>query len=62
PLLMIVAENDTVTPTDIALSAYNNAREPKRLCLLPDGHFDPYVKHSARSITEAIAWFSKYLK
>ncbi|QYJ96626.1 alpha/beta hydrolase [Shewanella alkalitolerans] len=62
PLLMIVAENDTVTPTDLALSAFTRALEPKRLSLLPGGHFDPYVKHSARSITEAITWFSKYLK
>lgn len=61
PLLMIVAEDDTVTPADLALSAYNKALEPKKLCMLPDGHFDPYLKHSEKSVNAAIEWFEKYL-
>lgn len=40
PLLMTVAENDVLTPTDIALEAYTRAREPKQLQMLPGGHFD----------------------
>lgn len=62
PLLMIVAENDTVTPSDLALAAYNKALQPKKLCILPGGHFDPYVKYGQRSIDEAIGWFVKHLK
>ncbi|BCS26709.1 alpha/beta hydrolase [Aspergillus puulaauensis] len=42
PLLMIIMDNDVVTPTDIALGAFARAREPKQLHLLPGGHFDPY--------------------
>ncbi|OQV00986.1 hypothetical protein CLAIMM_06412 [Cladophialophora immunda] len=42
PLLMTVAENDTLTPTDLALEAYSRAREPKELHLIPGGHFDGY--------------------
>ncbi|CEL11630.1 Putative DltD N-terminal domain protein [Aspergillus calidoustus] len=42
PLLMIVMDNDVVTPTDIALEAFARAREPKQLHMLPGGHFDPY--------------------
>ncbi|MEU4011406.1 acetylxylan esterase [Streptomyces pseudogriseolus] len=38
PLLMIVGSRDTMTPTDIALTAYERALEPKRLELIPDGH------------------------
>jgi hypothetical protein len=42
PLLMTVADNDTLTPTDLALKAYSQALEPKELHLLPGGHFDGY--------------------
>jgi hypothetical protein len=39
---MTVAENDVVASTDLALEAYSRALEPKRLHLLPGGHFDGY--------------------
>ncbi len=60
PLLMIIAEDDIVTPADLALSAYSKALEPKKLCILPGGHFDPYLKHSEKSINVAIEWFEKH--
>lgn len=43
PLLMTVAENDVLTPTDIALEAFSRAREPKQLHIIPGGHFDGYT-------------------
>jgi fermentation-respiration switch protein FrsA (DUF1100 family) len=43
PLLMTVAENDVLCPTDIALETYAQAREPKELHILPGGHFDGYT-------------------
>jgi uncharacterized protein len=43
PLLMIVAENDNVAPTELALAAYERAREPKELVVIPGGHFDAYT-------------------
>lgn len=61
PLLMLVAELDTVTPTDLALAAYNRAGEPKRLVLLPDGHFDPYERHFQRAAQAARDWFVEHL-
>jgi len=61
PLLMIVSENDYVTPTDLALGAYENALQPKRLVLLPGGHFDPYINNFEQSSTEALKWFSQHL-
>jgi len=61
PLLMLVAERDSVTPTDLAIAAYNRALEPKRLVMLPDAHFDPYVKHAETSKREALEWFRRYL-
>jgi hypothetical protein len=39
---MTVAQNDVLTPTDLALEAYNKAREPKVLQIIPGGHFDGY--------------------
>ncbi|AXE29466.1 hypothetical protein DK842_05845 [Chromobacterium phragmitis] len=62
PLLMVVAEQDTVTPTDLALEAYARAREPKRLCLLPGGHFDPYTTHAERAMGAALDWFGLHLR
>ena len=40
---MTVALNDTITPTDLALDAFSRAHEPKRLQLLPGGHFEAYA-------------------
>ncbi|KAK3686716.1 hypothetical protein LTR37_019553 [Vermiconidia calcicola] len=44
PLLMTIAEQDILTPTDLALEAYSRAREPKQINILPGaGHFDGYT-------------------
>ncbi|KAK4902105.1 hypothetical protein LTR27_001007 [Elasticomyces elasticus] len=43
PLLMTVAENDVLTPTDISIEAFSRAREPKTLHIIPGGHFDGYT-------------------
>lgn len=43
PLLMLVAPNDRVTPGHWACEAYETAAHPKRLVLLPGGHFDAYT-------------------
>jgi fermentation-respiration switch protein FrsA (DUF1100 family) len=40
---MTVAENDCLTPTDLALEAYSRALEPKQLNVLKGGHFDGYT-------------------
>lgn len=61
PLLMIVATNDTLTLTDLELEAYSRALEPKKLVLLPGGHFDPYTTHFAESSGAARDWFIQHL-
>jgi fermentation-respiration switch protein FrsA (DUF1100 family) len=40
---MVVARQDHLTPAHLAIDAYERAREPKRLVILPGGHFDAYV-------------------
>ncbi len=61
PLLMIVADKDTVTPTDLALDAFERARHPKKLLLLSGGHFVPYVEQFDRASGAAVEWFREHL-
>jgi uncharacterized protein len=61
PLLMVVAEQDHIAVTDLALKAYERALEPKRLVMIKGGHFDPYLSQLARSSQAAIEWFSLHL-
>ncbi len=61
PLLMIIADHDTVTLSDIALRAYERALEPKRLELIAGSHFNPYNKKSDQAARAAVDWFKRYL-
>ena len=57
PLLMIVAAKDHLTVSDLAIAAYERALEPKRLVLLPGGHFDAYVEMFDQSAGPTCDWF-----
>jgi fermentation-respiration switch protein FrsA (DUF1100 family) len=61
PLLLLVAEDDVLTPTELALATYAQAREPKRLVVLPGGHFDAYVEGFEASMVPARDWFLEHL-
>ena len=61
PLLMVVALNDTITVTDLALKAYEQALQPKRLVTIPGGHFDPYLGQFPAASSAAVAWFEEHL-
>ena len=61
PLLMCVAENDILTVADLAIDGYERAREPKKLVILPGGHFDAYVDGFELSSGAAVDWFTEYL-
>ena len=61
PLLLVVASDDRVTVTDLALAAYERALEPKRLVLIPGGHFAPYSEQFPLAEAAATAWFSEHL-
>ena len=61
PLLMVVAALDHLTPADLALEAYQRAREPKKLVLLPGGHFDAYGKDFEAASGAARDWFVEHL-
>jgi fermentation-respiration switch protein FrsA (DUF1100 family) len=61
PLLMIVARDDKLTIADLALAAYERALEPKRLALIPGGHFDPYLDRFPLAEAAATEWFREHL-
>jgi len=61
PLLMCVAENDILTVADLAIDAFDRAREPKKLVILPGGHFDAYVDGFEAASGAAVDWFSRHL-
>ena len=61
PLLMVVAAGDHLTPTDLALEAYQRAREPKRLALLAGGHFEAYTKDLDAASGAARDFFLEHL-
>lgn len=62
PLLMVVAEDDRLTPTDLAIEAYMRAREPKRLVLFRGGHFAAYQEPGLNTTAPAaVEWFRQWL-
>jgi hypothetical protein len=61
PLLMIVTTHDDVAFTDLQLDAYERARHPKRLELLPGGHFVCYEEAFESSVGPAVEWFVTHL-
>ena len=61
PLLMVVAREDHLTPAHLAIDAYERAREPKRLVILPGGHFDAYVDGFDEASVPARDWFVEHL-
>jgi uncharacterized protein len=61
PLLLVVAAGDHLVPSELAIAAFENARQPKELVILPDGHFDAYVKGFETASGSARDWFTRYL-
>ncbi len=61
PLLMIVALADDLAWPDLALDAYSQAKEPKKLVMLPGNHFSPYEAEFSLTGNEARDWFTRHL-
>jgi hypothetical protein len=61
PLLMVVASHDAITLTDLALTAYEQALEPKKLVVISGGHFAPYLSEFHNSSDAAVDWFRQHL-
>jgi fermentation-respiration switch protein FrsA (DUF1100 family) len=62
PLLMVVCQNDSLTPVDIQIEAFQRAREPKQLHVLPASHFEIYSDPWQSKATQwAIEWFDEHV-
>src|SRR3954470_12626475 len=61
PLLLVVAQRDHLTVSELAIAALERAREPKRLALLPGAHFDAYVAGFDAASRVARDWFAAHL-
>lgn len=62
PLLMVIAEQDHLAVADEAFAAFNLAREPKKLVILPGGHFDAYTGSGFKMASRAAReWFVQHL-
>jgi fermentation-respiration switch protein FrsA (DUF1100 family) len=62
PLMMVVAGNDTLTPTDLAIAAYERALEPKEIVITGGAHFDAYTEPGlSDTVVPAVQWFEQHL-
>jgi uncharacterized protein len=62
-LLIVAAENDALIPIDQVREAFERAREPKKLVVIPCGHFDVYdcQPWHEQAVGSALKWFSDHL-
>ena len=61
-LLVIAAEMDNLIPLNAVQAAFDRALEPKKITVLPVGHFQVYEEPwMTASADEAIGWFDAHL-
>jgi fermentation-respiration switch protein FrsA (DUF1100 family) len=61
PLLMILAEHDRCTFTEVQREVYETAPEPKKLLSFDGGHFDAYTTFFEQTGPPARDWFAEHL-
>jgi cephalosporin-C deacetylase-like acetyl esterase len=61
PLMMIVSETDTTTPSDIALELYHMVQGPKDLKVISSNHYGAYTEKFNETSAAAKDWFVRYL-
>jgi len=62
PFLLMVGHDDTVASTDLPLTAFEKALEPKQVEILPGGHYSPYGGESFEpAVTAARDFFVTHL-
>lgn len=61
PLLFIIADQDTLCPTHLALAAFEKAGQPKECVMVHGEHFVPYQEQFATCSEAARQWFERYL-
>lgn len=61
PLLMVVATDDRLAATDVALDAFARASEPKQLVTIEGHHFAPYSGAAFETASNAMCEFVRAL-
>jgi pimeloyl-ACP methyl ester carboxylesterase len=61
PLLVITAEDDTVTPSDLARDAIARAGRPVQTLSVPGGHYAVYTDHRERCARAAAGFLARHL-
>lgn len=61
PLLMLVAVGDHLVPSELAIAAFATAHEPKKLVILPAGHFEAYTTGFDAASGHARDWLTQHL-
>jgi fermentation-respiration switch protein FrsA (DUF1100 family) len=61
PLLMIIAEHDRCTFTEVQREVYRATPEPKKLLTFDGGHFDAYTTFFEQTAPPARDWFVEQL-
>ena len=57
PLLIIVAGDDEITPTYLAMTAYDRTLETKNLHIVSGDHYRPYIEAFGESSSVSRDWF-----
>ena len=62
PLLVVLAEDDTVTPSDLIRDAVRASGEHVVTLAVPGGHYAVYTNHRERTATAAAAFMADHLR
>ena len=62
-LLMVLAEQDSLIPVELARAAFDRAGDPKKLEVFPCRHFEVYEVEPwfSKSVNGMAEWYTKYL-
>lgn len=61
PLLMVVATDDNLAATDVALATFARAHEPKELVMVDGHHFTPYEDPAFAEVSKSMLGFLRTL-
>jgi dipeptidyl aminopeptidase/acylaminoacyl peptidase len=63
PLMVVTVEDDTITPTDHAVSLYEAASGPKKLVVQRrTGHYTAYAKYAGEVIPMIVDWLDTHVQ
>ena len=63
PLMMVLAEKDSLIPVELSRAAFDRAGDPKELHTFPCGHFEVYETEPwfSNAVGRMVDWYVKYL-